>query len=97
MERGTKILTAAAIALAGSILVGTLIGVTIANAVYDAYPMVDKQEEIGRRRAASIYEATHWSAKISALAVPVITLLAWLRLRREQSAMPGRSHGPPLS
>jgi hypothetical protein len=83
----TCTVAAAATALAGSILVGTLIGVTVANAVYYAYPMV---EEIGRRRAASMYEATRWSAKISAVAVPVITLVVWLWLRRDRSTRLGR-------
>jgi len=84
MRQGTKILSAAATALAGSILLGTLIGLTIANAVYDAYPMTDKQEESRRRRTDSIYEATHWTLRISVVAVPAVTLLAWWWLRRKQ-------------
>src|SRR5260370_25865233 len=83
MRQGTKILSAAATALAGSILLGTLIGLTIANAVYDAYPMTDKQEESRRRRTDSIYEATHWTLRISVVAVPAVTLLAWWWLRRQ--------------
>jgi hypothetical protein len=88
MNRGSKVVSVAAAALAGSILVGTLIGVTIANAIYNAYPMVDKQEESRRRHSDSIYEATNWSKKISIVAVPVVTFLAWWWMRREPDRKP---------
>jgi hypothetical protein len=82
MKRGVKILSAAAMALAASTLVGSWIGVTVANGVYNAYPMADKQEERRRRHSDSIYEATNWSKNISIVAVPVVTLLAWWWMRR---------------
>jgi hypothetical protein len=47
-----------------------------ANAVYNAYPMVDKQEESTRLRADSTYEATNWSARIAVVVVPVVSLVA---------------------
>jgi hypothetical protein len=83
MNRGTKILSAAAVSLAASILVGSLFGVFVANAVFNAYPMADRQEESGRRRAASIYEAINWSKKISLVGVPLVTLLVWWWTGRE--------------
>jgi hypothetical protein len=83
LRAALPILSAAAAALAASILVGSLIGVSVANSVYNAYPMADKQEESTRRRADSIYEATNWSKKMSMVAVPVVTLLAWWRMSRK--------------
>ncbi len=41
MKRGIEVLTVAATTLASSIVFGTLIGETLGNVVYDAYPMVD--------------------------------------------------------